>query len=160
VKFRLFRRGNRWVTAVTGRRRRQRGWRKVRRGPLFTCGACGKGFSNPLGHVCTNKNDFRKRRRAAARSAAAEKRKARRDATRRRAAERRQRQRERTAARLSAVRRAERAKADARVAKARARRKPRRPGRPVHDYRSCRDEDCGRLTCRAFREGLEAGEDQ
>ena len=33
----------------------------------------------------------------------------------------------------------------------------RRRGRPEHDYRNCRDADCQRVACEAYREGFENG---
>jgi hypothetical protein len=32
-----------------------------------------------------------------------------------------------------------------------------RPGRPVHDYGRCRDKDCERVACEAWREGRAEG---
>jgi hypothetical protein len=122
---------------------------------VFTCGSCGKGYSNPLGHSCSGGGDMAKRRRAAERSAATAKRQADRKA---------QRARERE--RIAAVRQAERAKARERVAAARkserAKAKAKRPGssrpRPQkHDYRRCRDADCERVACEAWREGFDEG---
>jgi hypothetical protein len=52
----------RTVARRATRKRAKRGWRKVSMRPLFTCGACGKSYSNPLGHVCGNAGDFGKRR--------------------------------------------------------------------------------------------------
>jgi hypothetical protein len=127
--------------------------REVRKRPLFQCGSCGKSYSNPLGHTCGNAGDFGKRRRAKQRAERAEARKAKR-------AEQRKKERERADQRVSATRRRERAKAAERVAKAKAARKPaRRPGRPSHDYRNCRDHDCERPACEAYREGVADGMD-
>jgi hypothetical protein len=48
----------------------------------------------------------------------------------------------------------ERQAVKARAAKARWKKAPaRRPGRPAHDYRNCRDADCERVACEAYREG-------
>lgn len=177
------RRGNRLVTAVTVLRRprirarlkravrrrtvvplKRKIRKEIRRRPLFTCGSCGKPYNSPLGHVCGNAGDFGRRKRAAQRASAAAARRAKRAAERQRVSERiaaaRKRERDRAAARLSATRRRERARADARVAKARAARKPpRRPGRPSHDWRNCRDHDCQRQACEAYREGVADTED-
>jgi hypothetical protein len=145
------------------RRKRQRGWRKVAARPLFTCGACGKSYSNPLGHVCGNAGDFGKRRRARKRAEAAAARKAKRAAERERVNARvvaaRQRERERAAQRVSATRRLERARADARVARAKAARPASRPRPSSHDWRNCRDHDCQRPACEAYREGVADGMD-
>lgn len=134
--------------------------REVRKRPLFACGSCGKKYSNPFGHRCGNAGDFGKRKRAAQRAARAEAAKAKRAAERQRVNERiaaaRKKERERAAQRVSAARRTERRKAEARATRARAARKPpRRPGRPAHDYRNCRDHDCERVACEAYREGRE-----
>jgi hypothetical protein len=152
----------RTVVKRATRRRAKKGCRKVAARPLFTCGACGKSYSNPLGHVCSGGGDFGKRRRARRRAEAAAARKAKRAAERQRVSERvaaaRKAERDRGEARVSATRQRERAKADARVAKARAARKPpRRPGRPSHDYARCRDHDCQRPACEAWREGFQDG---
>ncbi len=37
--------------------------RQPKRKPLFTCDWCGKGRSNPLGHVCARGGDFARRTR-------------------------------------------------------------------------------------------------
>jgi len=133
--------------------------KQIRRRPLFHCGSCGKQYNNMFGHTCGSKGDFGKRRKAAKRAAAAAVRKTRRAAERQKQNERvarvRQRERGRAAGRVSVTRRRERAKADERVA--RARNKPRRAPRPrpsSHDYRNCRDHDCERQACEAYREGL------
>jgi len=97
--------------------------------PRVTCGSCGKPVRN-LRHVCTTRTDFRKRRNAARRAEATARRRAKRKAAT-------QRRRER----------------------ARARRKTRAssPPKPRHDYRNCREPDCQRQACQAWREGVEAG---
>lgn len=35
--------------------------------------------------------------------------------------------------------------------------RPAKPKRPEHNYRTCRGDDCSRITCEAFREGREIG---
>ena len=128
---------------------RRRG--KVRLAPQASraCSSCGKPYANPLTHVCSNRGDFAKRKRAAKRKAAADKRKA--ETAVRQAKVR---------ARVADVRKKEKAKADSRVKAARTRRKapakPRAP-RDRHEYQACRDEDCTRLACGAFREGHAQG---
>ena len=124
--------------------------RKKKREPLFRCGKCGKGYGNPLGHSCGGGGDFARRRRAQDRAA---------DTAKRRAetAERRAREREK----ITAVRQRERAKARERVAAARKaerekakRKRPAGRSRPErHDYRNCRDAECQRVACEAYREG-------
>jgi hypothetical protein len=134
--------------------------RKIRAHPLFRCGACGKSYNSPFGHVCGNRGDFGKRRRATQRAAAAAERKQKRAAERAKANERvaaaRKAERGRAAARVSATRRRERARADARVARAKAAgaRPAGRPKPSAHDYRNCRDHDCQRVACEAYREGV------
>ena len=123
------------------------------------CPSCGK-EGNPLTHTCSNRGDFGQRQRAAKRKTAAAQRKAKR-------AEQRQRVNER----IAAARRAERHRANQRVLRereraaerlkrAKAARPPsRKPGRPRHDYRNCRDHDCQRIACEAYREGVADGMD-
>jgi hypothetical protein len=93
----------------------------------------------------TGGGDFAKRRRAQDRQQVTAKRQ-------QQSAARRQRER----GKLGAVRQQERTRADARVAKAR-RNPARRPARPAHDYRRCRDRDCERGPCTAWRDGIEYG---
>jgi hypothetical protein len=139
--------------------------KKVRGHPLFRCGACGKSYNSPLGHVCGNKGDFGKRRRAKQRADRAAAAKQKRAAVRKRTAERvaaaRKAEQGRAAARVSATRKRERARAEARVARARASgaRAARRPA-SKHDYRNCRDHDCERAICEAYREGLADAEER
>jgi len=140
-------------------RRRGRTRVKPKLSPVSACPGCGKQV-NPLTHTCSNKGDFARRQRAAKRKAAAAERKKKRAA-----------QRARTNERIEAARRAERHRANQRVARERqkaaervkrakaARRPARKPGRPRHDYRNCRDADCERLACEAYREGVEDGMD-
>jgi hypothetical protein len=128
---------------ITARVRRP----KRKRRPLFECGACGRRYSNPLGHACKGGGGFRRKAAAEKRAQAAEKR-------RDEMAARRQRERDRVAS----VRKTERARADARVARAKARRRPPvRRTRPAHPYQSCREGDCLRVACVAFRDGIEVG---
>ena len=47
---------------------------KTRRRALFHCGKCKKRYSNPLGHVCAVKTDYRRRSARAAKAAAKAKR--------------------------------------------------------------------------------------
>jgi len=90
--------------------------------------------------------DFAARRGAQRREAAAAERK-------RKAAA----QRDRVNQRVAGVRQRERARADARVAAARKKKPARRPARPGHDYRRCRDHDCERAACAAYRDGIAYG---
>lgn len=118
--------------------------RQQARRAAVTCGTCGKRYANPLTHTCTVKTDFKKR-------AAADK--------RRQAAEaRRQRKRETAARRREAAKARRKAAADRRRAAAAARRKtPAKrtgPAKPAHDYRTCRDPECRRHACVAYREGM------
>ena len=137
--------------------------KEIRKHPLFTCGACGRKYSNPLGHTCQGGGDFGKRRRVRQRAEAAAARKVKRAAERQRVSERiaaaRKRERDRADARLSATRRRERARADARVRKARAQRRPQPRRKPSHDWRNCRDHDCQQAACEAYREGIADAED-
>jgi transcription elongation factor Elf1 len=130
------------------------------RAQLATCGTCGKPKGNPFTHVCVTRLDRPRRpgrttvRPKVSASLAAcgscgqsyanpithvcapksdFRKRAAADA-RRRAAEEKKR------------------KAAARRAKAAA-----RPARPSHNYRTCRDKDCTRAACEAYREGFEDG---
>jgi hypothetical protein len=135
-----------WRT-ITGRARQPK--RKPK------CAKCGKPRGSALTHVCPGGGDFAARRAREDRRAAA--------------AERRQKERERIAAaraarrakaarRVADTRRRERQKADARAARLKAKRKPAgRRSRPSHPYQSCRDRECARPACVAYRDGIEYG---
>jgi hypothetical protein len=127
--------------------------RKRKRRALFHCGTCGRQYSNPLGHRCEQGGDFARRGKAEKR---AQETAARREkAAARRAAETGARRERRL--REDEGRRARRAKENA-AAKTRKRKAAaRRRGRPEHDYRNCRDADCQRVACEAYREGFENG---
>lgn len=91
--------------------------------------SCGKRYTNPLAHTCAPKSDFKRRK----------------------AAEERQRKREAARERKRAA--AERRKAAAAARRSKARPSPaRRP--PAHDYRLCRDEECAKHACRAYKDGV------
>jgi hypothetical protein len=124
--------------------RRRTGRVRVKPAVRWTCSTCGKP-GRPLTHVCSNRGDFAKRKRAAERARKADKRKA--ETAARQAKVR---------ARVAEVKTREKAKADKRVAQVRARnKKPARPRAPreQHEYQICRDQDCRRLACQAYREG-------
>jgi len=146
--------------AITARARHPR--KRKKRRALFTCGRCGKSYSSPLGHACTGGGDFAKRRRGLQRAGATRQRQAAAAATRQRERNKvsaaRQAERDKAATRVAAARRAERARADARVARAKGGRPPaaRRP-QATHGYRSCREDDCQRPACEAWREGVAEG---
>ena len=109
---------------------------------LMKCGACGKRYSNPLTHVCYNPRGHGARVQVKPRVTA--------DCPkcgkpvssplthvcsvrtdfRKRAAEHKKKQ-------------------------AAEKRRAARAGKPQHDYHSCRDGDCQRRTCVAYREGFE-----
>lgn len=102
------------------------------------CTGCGKPLGNPFTHVCSNAGDFRKRRNKAAAAA----------------------KRAKVNARVAGVRATERRRANERVAKARAKAKGKSPARKPaerHDYHACRDKDCQRVACQAWKEGLAEG---
>jgi hypothetical protein len=114
---------------------RQKVTRPVRaKAQRVTSVTCGKRYAHPLAHTCVVKTDFAKRRAAAARAVKREAAKARRKAAadRRKAAavERRRKAREKRSAPSP------------------------RPPRQVHDYRLCRDEECPRHGCKAYRDGI------
>lgn len=50
-------------------------------------------------------------------------------------------------------------KTDFKRRKKAAQKQGRKQGRRGHNYRTCRDEDCGRPACEAYREGYELGWD-
>jgi hypothetical protein len=104
----------------------------------FTC-KCGKTVTNPFTHTCSERSDFKKRRRAADRAEKTRKRRARRKRVRDEAAARR------------------RAAAKARRAKARATAKARRPRASPHNPRTCKDAECTRYGCVKYREGFVDG---
>jgi hypothetical protein len=94
---------------------------------LVSCSSCGQPYVNPLTHVCRGRPPGDFKRRKAA---------AERAARRRKAAEQREQRR-------------------AEAARRRAQGGPQK--RPGHNYASCRDRDCNRALCRAYREGIERG---
>jgi hypothetical protein len=129
-------------------------------GALFHCGRCRKSYSNPFGHVCVVRNPrgrVRVKPRASASLAVCGKcgkpysnplghvcivktdfRKRAARAGRRTAAE---------------------AKRKKKPVVVRVKKKRAASGKPrqVHDYRKCRDADCTRVACIAYREGIERG---
>jgi hypothetical protein len=102
-----------------------------------TCSKCGKRMGSPLRHVCATKTDFRKRKAKAKRDAATAKR----------------REKRKAAAARKRARVAERRKAAA----ARRRKGRQAPAKPRHDYQTCREDDCQRQACQAWREGRKEG---
>jgi hypothetical protein len=112
----------------------KRAARKQARRASVKCGTCGKRYTNPLAHVCKPKSDFKSRTRAAER-----------DRKREAARERRKA----AAGRRKAAAAARRAKAGT------ARSAP----RTAHDYRTCRDGDCARHACAAYRDGYTDGQE-
>jgi hypothetical protein len=119
-------------------------------------GTCGRRYRNPITHTCTVKTDFKQRVTAQARAAAtAEKRKKAAAVRAKEVAARRARRAREDAARKTRrqredeARKARRAKA-AKPAAARS--------RPTHPRPSaCRDADCERPVCLAYRDGFEDG---
>lgn len=107
---------------------------KLRRLTSVKCGRCGKRYTNKLTHTCVIKTDYRKR-------LAAQKR-------REEAAARRQRRLE-AAARRKAAAAARRQSAVSLGGPIGSRPRP-----PAHNYRTCRDADCTRYGCTAYRQGI------
>lgn len=103
------------------------------------CQACGKRYANPLAHTCSQRTDFKARKR---RAAAAERRRKRKAARERQAARRRQ----------AAAERRERDKAR----KQAARRGPRssRPRGDGHEPGTCGNRDCPKYGCKAYWRGV------
>lgn len=130
-------------------------------GALFRCGRCRKAYSNPFGHVCVTRLD---RRAPAGKTKLAPRVTAsagtcptchkalgnplthtctvRTDFRRRTAGARKQQAREKRAVNKAATA---------------ARRKRERASRPQHRYETCRDQDCERIGCQAFRQGRDEG---
>src|SRR6266705_1098408 len=120
---------------------------------LAKCGTCGKEYANPLGHVCSVKTDFKKRKAAGQRREAAEAKRAKAFAARAREVAARQARREKE----NEARRARRAREDAARRGRRAKETSRAKTSRAHDYRNCRDHDCERAACEAYREGIADG---
>lgn len=112
---------------------------------LFSCGRCGRSYANPLGHVCTVRMDRRTPPRKT-----------------------------RLAVRATVTRRCPRCDKPAanplthvcvvgsdwkrrKAAAAKRRKAAARASVPRHLYQSCRDKDCKRLPCVAWKEGREEG---
>ena len=109
----------------------KRAARQQARKASVKCGTCGKRYANPLAHTCAPKSDFKKRKRAA------------------------ERQQKREAARARKQAAAERRKAAAAERRKNAAGKRPAPARrPAHDYRLCRDDECARHACRAYKDGV------
>jgi hypothetical protein len=118
-----------------GRRRRTR---LKAPGLAWTCATCRK--QRGLVHTCAPKSDFKSRKKRHER-----RRKAERKAERKREAAQRKREAARRRKAAAAARRKEAKSA--------------RAGRPrpaPHDYRTCRDAECPKYGCVAFRAGIEA----
>lgn len=128
---------------------------KRRRRALFRCGSCGKSYSNPLGHSCTGGGDLAKRRRRQRGSERRAAETARRQARRQKEIDGRRARRKRE----DDARRARRAKENE-AARARKKKAEPRRGRPAHPYENCRDADCQRVACEAWREGRAFGFDE
>jgi hypothetical protein len=134
------------------------------------CARCGKTYGgrngNPLTHVCRPRDgDFRRRKterqrkiRAAAR---AKTRTAERDKQREKIAAVRARERQRSRAQIARLKAAYERRLAAERAKAKTKHQapPKsKPRRPPHEYQSCRDKNCQRPVCVAFKEGYREGD--
>jgi hypothetical protein len=121
---------------------------------LIRCGRCGRRYTNPLAHVCAGRGKGRTRVRPAASASVKCPRCGKAYANplthvcaskpgdfRRRAAAAEKRRKAEAAAR--------------RKAEAAARRKARRGQQ--HDYATCRDKDCQRVACDAYKAGYDDG---
>jgi hypothetical protein len=120
---------------------------------LVTCGKCGKPYSNPLGHVCTNAGDFKRRAAAAGRRGEAVEKREKAAAARAKEVAARQARR----AREDEARRSRRAKEAAATRARKVSASAARTPRAAHDYQVCPDEDCTRAVCLAYREGVADG---
>jgi hypothetical protein len=136
---------------------------------LGGCTRCGKQYGgrngNPLTHVCRPRDgDYRRRKaehqrkiRAAAR---ARTKAAERDKQREKISAVRARERQRSLAQITRLKASYEKRLAAERARAGQQHKapPRsRPRRPPHEYQSCRDKDCMRPVCVAFKEGYRDG---
>lgn len=134
---------------------------------LGGCSRCGKqyGGSNgsPFTHVCNpRKGDFRQRKAAQRRkiraAATAKQRAAEREKQREKIAQVRERERARSRAQIARLKASHAAKlADARAKAKQPYSRPSKPRKPPHDYHSCRDDDCQRPICVAFKDGYRDG---
>jgi hypothetical protein len=111
------------------------------RGALFHCGTCRKDYSNPFGHVCVSRMG-----RAAGRTKLKPSLSARCPKCRKPLGNPLTHT---CTTRTDFKRRAAKAKKDAAAAK--------RKARPAHRYEACRDEDCKRVPCAAWRDGRREG---
>ncbi len=134
---------------------------------LGGCSRCGKQYGgrngNPLTHVCRPRaGDFRKRKTAYRRkvqaAARVKARTAGRDKQSAKIAAVRERERQRSRAQIARLKASYELRLTAAKAKAGQQHKsPARPRRPPHEYQSCRDKDCQRPVCVAFKEGYRDG---
>lgn len=112
---------------------------------LMKCGQCGKRYSNPLTHVCYNPRGHGPRLQVKPRVSVD--------------CPRCGKPVTNPLAHVCTVRTDFRKRlADQRKQQARARRKKARATAAEHDYHACRDPDCHRRTCLAYREGFADGE--
>jgi len=130
---------------------RQRVRKPVRRGARRAvtrwCPECQRNV-RPF-HACVTATDFKARKARQLR----EQKRARAKACR---AEQRRRRREREKARRAKAAAARKAKAAKQRAEAKARAKrPAAPRQPVHRWQNCRDPECTRYACVAYRQGVE-----
>lgn len=106
------------------------------KGSLFHCGRCGKSHSNPFGHVCVTRLDRKERAGGAtlapkvSASASCPK-----------------------CGKPRGLRHTCTVKTDFKKRQATAR----KAARPVHLYEACRDKECQRTACVAFKQGAEEG---
>lgn len=101
-------------------------------------------MGSPLRHICVTRTDFAKRKAKAKRDAATAAR----------------RQKRKAAAARKRARAAERRRQATERRRAKKRAAAAQPARPRHDYHTCREPDCQRLTCQAWREGHKEGYEQ
>jgi hypothetical protein len=111
---------------------------------LLKCGQCGKRYSNPLTHVCHNPRGRGPRLQIRPRVAAD--------------CPRCKKPVANPLTHVCSVRTDFRRRlAEDKKRRAAERRRKARAARPQHDYHSCKDENCQRRTCAAYREGFEDG---
>lgn len=111
---------------------------------LLKCGQCGKRYSNPLTHVCYNPRGRGPRLQIRPRVTAD--------------CPRCKRPVANPLAHVCTVRTDFRRRlAEDKKRRAAERRRAARAARPQHDYHACKDENCRRRMCEAYREGFEDG---
>jgi hypothetical protein len=121
------------------------------RGALFHCGRCGKSYSNPFGHECVSRMDRRGGKTTLSPKVSTSLGKC----------PKCRKPLGNPLTHTCTVRTDFKARtAKARKDEAAAKRAAARKARPEHRYEACRDEDCKRIPCTAYKEGDREGYDR